>query len=285
LNRFRKKKMLGGAPPGPRWPRRSAVSALPARRVPPTLLGLLLGASLVLGMAGGFLWALDQQLQAGVLSQRDAMRQTDDWVPLERIPAHLRRAVLLVTEPELLVSGFLQRGSGGDAVAADLVYQVHRLELRGWGRARALVMAPILEQRLTRAGLFELYLNRVRFGSAHGDAVVGVTSAARDYFGREPGQLTLSESASLAGMLLEPRITDPYAAAGAVAVRRREVLDVMVREGHVSAAEYAAALEEPLRFQPGPGRTPMTRPLPDAAEGEVLRLPPRTEPAVTPQEG
>lgn len=274
--------MLGGAPPGPRWPRPGALQAGAPRRLPPTLTGLLLASCLVLGLAVGLLWALDQQLQAGILRQRDVMRSTHEWTPLERVPVQLRRAVLLVTEPELLVSGFLQRGSGSDALAADLVYQVHRLDLRGWGRARALVMAPLLEHRLTRKGLFELYLNRVRFGGYHDARVVGVTAAARDYFGKEPGGMTLSESASLAGLLLEPRITDPYAAAGAVAVRRREVLDVLYREGDIGAEEHAAALAEPLRFQPGPGRTPMTRPLPEPSEPEVLRLPPPEVEEITP---
>jgi hypothetical protein len=284
LNRFRRKKMLGGAPPGRRWPARGVASPRADRQLPPTLLGLLLGACLVLGLVLGLVWALDQQLQAGVLSQRDAMRQTEEWVPLERISPQLRQSILLVTEPELLESGFLRRGSGGDAVAADLVYQVHRLDLRGWGRARALLMAPLLENRLTRRGLFELYLNRVRFGDSRGDAVIGVVGASRDYFGREPGELTLSESASLAGLLLEPRITDPYAAAGAVAVRRREVLDALLREGEITPQEHAAALEEPLRFRPGPDRTPMTRPLPDAEEPEVLRLPPPPLEEVIPEE-
>jgi hypothetical protein len=273
LNRFRRKKMLGGAPPVKRWPGRGVAAPRAAREMPPTLVGLLLGSCLVVGVVLGFIWALDQQLQAGILNQRDAQRQTAEWVPLEGIPVQLRRATLLVTEPELLVSGFLRRGSGNEAIAAQLIYQVHRLELRGWGRARALMMAPILEQRLSRAGLFELYLNRVRFGESRGDPVIGIGAASRDYFGREAAELTLSESASLAGLLLEPRITDPYAAAGAVAVRRREVLDALLRGGYISAEEHAAALDEPLRFRPGRDRTPMSVPLTDPDEPEVLRLP------------
>jgi membrane peptidoglycan carboxypeptidase len=86
-------------------------------------------------------------------------------------------------------------------------------------------------------------------------------------------ELTISESATLAGMLLQPRIEDPGDKPGAVGVRRNEVLRGMLQQGSISEAEYRAALAEPLGFQPGLSRQPMSRPLDWATETRVIRLP------------
>jgi penicillin-binding protein 1A len=144
------------------------------------------------------------------------------------------------------------------------------------------VMGPLLEARLSEAELLELYLNRVFLGEDRGWAIYGIYHAAREYFDKAPEQLTPGEAASLAGMLLPPRITDPHRQVGAVGIRRNEVLAQMLEARAITAAEHGAALQEPLGFQPGLEFMPMSRPAGWDRPPEVIRLPPEvTAPADT----
>src|SRR5690606_16523627 len=97
-------------------------------------------------------------------------------------------------------------------------------------------------------------------------------------FGKEVSQLTTSETATLAALLLEPRITDPEAFAGAVGVRRNEVLRGMLRAGHIDADEYRRAVMERLAFQPGVSELPMSRVRLTPEDTSVIRLPTQYRP-------
>jgi membrane peptidoglycan carboxypeptidase len=109
--------------------------------------------------------------------------------------------------------------------------------------------------------------------------VYGVQHAAQEYFGKDASRLTLSEAATLAGLLLPPRMLNPQASPGAVGARRNEVLQRMLAAGEIDGAAYAQALREPLAFQPGIDYAPMTRPAGWGKEPEVIRLPPGSIPA------
>src|SRR5690606_32816471 len=97
----------------------------------------------------------------------------------------------------------------GKTIPRELVRQIHLLDDGISGEARGLFMAPILEQRISRADLLELYLNRVYLGESHDYPVYGIHYAAEEYFDKSASELTLGEAASLAGLLLEPRILRP----------------------------------------------------------------------------
>src|SRR5690606_32441496 len=115
-------------------------------------------------------------------------------------------------------------------------------------------------QRIPSRDLIELYLNRVYLGEAQGLPVYGVFHAAREYLDKDPSEMTLSEAATLAGLLLDPRIDDPRAQVGAVGTRRNEVLKVMLQGELITPEEYRGAAAEPLPFQPGLEQMPFSRP-------------------------
>jgi hypothetical protein len=272
----KKGKLLGGEQPktGGRW-------AKPARAGRPvrgrtgggTVLGMLSFALFVLGLVGGFAWAQDRQLRGGVLRQAAEARDRPDWVQLEELPAYVSDAFVSVIEPSIVREGRLRGGRTGTSVAREVVRQVHMLPDGVGGEARALAMAPLLEQRATRRRTLEIYLNRVALGETRGHPVQGVWHAAREYFEKDPSALTLGEAATLAGLLLPPRITDPQRDAGAVGARRNEVLEVLLRGELISAEDHRRAIEEPLGFQPGLGDMPMTRPFDWGEEPDTVRLP------------
>jgi membrane peptidoglycan carboxypeptidase len=146
------------------------------------------------------------------------------------------------------------------------------------GVSRARLMGPVLEKRLSRTEIVELYLNRVFLGNSHGYRVYGIYNAAREYFEKAPTELTLGEAATLASLLLEPRIDDPANRVGAVGARRSEVLRIMLAGELISEDEYHAAIAEPLGFQPGLEQMPMSRPADWAAPDSSIRLPPDRRP-------
>jgi membrane peptidoglycan carboxypeptidase len=234
------------------------------------LLGL---GTFMLASVVGFGWALDRQVRGGILQQRSEAVNRPDWVRVEQLPPHVTQAFLAVVDPDFLEEGRLRTGGSGTTLSRELVRQVHLLPSSLTGEARELMMGPVLENRTSKASLLELYLNRVYLGQEHGEPVFGLYHAAREFLEKEPVELTVSESATLAGLLLQPRIESPSDKPGAVGVRRNEVLRIMLQKGTISEADYQAALAEPLGFQPGLARQPMSRPVDWATEVRVIRLP------------
>ncbi len=103
-------------------------------------------------------------------------------------------------------------------------------------------LALRLEQTLSKQDILERYLNTVYFG----DGAYGVGTAAAHFFGKAPSDLTLGESALLAGMIQSPSRTDPYDHPDAALERRRLVLSKMVELGWITQGEAEAADQEPL---------------------------------------
>jgi len=102
------------------------------------------------------------------------------------------------------------------------------------------------ERRYTKDRILELYLNTIYFGNG----AYGVSAAAEEYFGHPVEQLTLAESALLAGLIQAPAVYDPYAQPDPAIVRRNIVLDAMLEQDFISDVDHAAAVAEPLVLAP-----------------------------------
>lgn len=107
-------------------------------------------------------------------------------------------------------------------------------------------LALRLEKTLTKEQILERYLNTVYFG----DGAYGVGTATAHFFGKAPSELTVGESALLAGLIQSPSDTDPYRHPEAALARRRVVLNKMVELGSLTETEAAAADQEPLNLRP-----------------------------------
>jgi hypothetical protein len=245
------------------------------------LLAALAAALFVLGLVVGYGWGLDRQVRGGVLRQRAEAQRRPDWIPLRALPAYVPEAFVAVVQPELLSDGALRPPERGTSLARELVRQVQLLPSSVPGQAEEMLMGPALARRMTRNDLIELYLNRIALGRQQGVAVYGIWRAAHEYFGKDPRELTLGETATLAGLLLPPRIDDPRRNLGALGERRGEVLTVLLRGGVISEEEYRAATAEPLGFQSGLEQMPMSRPADWGRASAPLRLPPNLRPTPT----
>jgi hypothetical protein len=238
---------------------------------------VLIAGFLVLGVVAGFAWQLDRQLSAGLLQQRAEAMQRDDWVPLETLPEVVVSVFVNVVDPGFDAGRTLRRPRDEEqAIPRHLVRHIHLLGTGMGSRARELVMAPVLEQRLSKQQQLELYLNRVYLGRLQDFPIHGLHHGALEYFSKVPQELTLSEAATLAGLLLKPMIERPEERPGAVGARRNEVLRALLDRGEIEPEHFAQAIAERLAFQPGLREFPMSRRL--RADTAVIRLPPQYRP-------
>jgi len=96
------------------------------------------------------------------------------------------------------------------------------------------VIAVKLERYYTKEEIINLYLNKFDF--LHN--AVGIQSAAWVYFGKTPKNLTIEESAALVGMCKNPSYFNPVRRPEATKGRRNVVLNLMRKNGYISAAKY-----------------------------------------------
>lgn len=271
LGKF-KGKTLGGAPRSGKWTKQPEDTRLGGRYQGSLVALGVLGLLLLVGI-GAFMGWSNLQLQRGILKQEREARRRSDWVPLEQLPRHARDAFAVVADTTSFARRSQRRGEPIPAVSQQMVRQIYQMDEGLGDQARELAMAPLLEMNTSPDRLLELYINRVDMGRTEDWPVYGVQHAAQEYFGKDARRLTLGEAATLAAILLPPRLRDPEAEPGAVGTRRNEVLRVLLSTGKIDEAAYRAARAEPLAFQPGEDYAPMSRPVDWKAEPAVIRLP------------
>ena len=108
------------------------------------------------------------------------------------------------------------------------------------------ILSYRLEHVFTKTQILEAYLNRVYFGGGY----YGIEAAAEGYFGVAAKELTLAQSALLAGVLKSPARFAPHLRPEASVGRRGVILDLMTEYGMITAEEAATAKEEPLLLVP-----------------------------------
>jgi penicillin-binding protein 1B len=138
-------------------------------------------------------------------------------------------------------------GQGGSTITQQLVKNTYLTPERTLRRKFAEAMlAFTIERRLSKEDIFALYCNEVFLGQRGAIAVRGVDLAARVYFGKELKDLTVSEAATIAGMIQSPNRYSPVRENEASRNRRNTVLGTMVRDGFITVDQATAAAKEPL---------------------------------------
>jgi penicillin-binding protein 1A len=140
-------------------------------------------------------------------------------------------------------SGTGERAVGGSTITQQVAkifftgneYSVTRKIREGF-------LARRIESALTKEQILELYLNQIFLGRN----AYGVQAAARAYFDRDVGQLTIAQSAFLAALPRSPSNYDPVRHPERATARRNWVLGEMARNGFITAAQRDTAVAEPL---------------------------------------
>ena len=132
---------------------------------------------------------------------------------------------------------------GGSTITQQLVKQVYVGDEVSLARkAREAYLAWQLENTLTKQQILTKYLNTVYFGNG----AYGIQAAAETYFDKEPLQLTLEESALLAGLIAAPVDFDPVTHPSRAKARRKRTFRAMLELGMIDRARYEQAIQTPV---------------------------------------
>lgn len=183
-------------------------------------------------------------------------------VKLAQIPRHVREAFIAIEDPAFYDHpGVNPRGiaravykstlhflglPGGRLEGGSTITQ--QLARDGWlsqeisvkRKLQEMKVAIQLERTYTKDEILELYLNQIYFGRG----AYGIEAAARTFFAKEVGELTVAEGAQLAGMINGPSYFDPYEHPEDSLDRRNLVLAAMLKEDVISQEEYDQAKAE-----------------------------------------
>ncbi len=107
------------------------------------------------------------------------------------------------------------------------------------------IVAIKLERNFTKEEILALYLNMVTYG----DEIYGIRNAAKTYFQKEPDRLAVEEAAVLVGLLKGSTKYNPRRNPKASMDRRNTVLDQMVRNDFLAAAEADKLKLKPIQLK------------------------------------
>ena len=149
-------------------------------------------------------------------------RRVQRWVPYTRIAQNLKRAVLAAEDDAFFqhegvdleqlktaIEQDLQKGRtprGASTITQQLAKNLYLSPSRDpLRKLRELMIARRLETALSKARIFEIYLNVIEWG----DGIWGAEAAARTYFSTSAASLSREQAALLAGSIINPRVYSP----------------------------------------------------------------------------
>lgn len=137
-------------------------------------------------------------------------------------------------------------GQGASTITQQLARNAFLSFDKRWERKlKEIIIAFKLESAYSKDEILCMYLNKINFGAG----AYGVQAAANTYFGKDVSQLSLAESALLAGLPQSPNAYNPFQYYDRAKTRQKVVLYNMVNCGYIDAAQAQAAGEEELVFK------------------------------------
>jgi len=208
------------------------------------------------------------------------LRHYQVWVPYTRISQNLKRAVLVAEDDafwqhegvdmeqlKISIRNDIEKGEairGGSTITQQLAKNLYLSPSRDPVRKlRELIIARRLEAALSKARIFEIYLNVIEWG----DGIWGAEAAARSYFGSSAASLSAEQAALLAGAIINPRVYSPAHPNARLLRRQRIILSRM-------GAYVPPAAVPVVNSQPQPS---------DTSEEAGAPPPELSEPAVEPE--
>ncbi len=184
-------------------------------------------------------------------------------IPLQRIPESMQAATVAIEDERFYEHGGvdyegvvraafknLEAGKaveGGSTITMQLVRNLYVGRERTLERKiREARLAEELEGKHSKRWILQSYLNSVPYGTVDGQTAVGVQAAAQTFFDKPAKNLTLEESALLAGLPQSPSRLNPFQNPRDALERRNKVLDKMAELGYVTNARAQQAKRSKL---------------------------------------
>jgi penicillin-binding protein 1A len=184
-----------------------------------------------------------------------------DFVQIAKVPALMKTAVLAIEDTRFYEHGGIDwiRALGaakanitdfGSQGASTITMQVARNFFLSRDKTlprklTEIALAYKIEKALTKDQILEVYLNQIYLGQRS----YGFSSAARTYFGKSLNDLTLAETAMLAGLPQNPSSSNPITNPAAAKKRQQTVLRRMFELKAITEPQYRRALAEPLTLR------------------------------------
>ena len=193
----------------------------------------------------------------------DKSREKRRLVKYEEIPPVLVHAVISIEDKRFFQhSGFdpmriakamwvdlreHRNAQGASTLTQQLARNIWLDARKTYGRKlHELLITIHLEKKLTKEKIFEYYANQVDLGRRGSFAIRGFGEAAQAYFGKDLRSLTLSEAATLAGLIQQPSRFNPVRYPDRARARRNIVLRQMEDNNYISEVQYREALDSPV---------------------------------------
>jgi 1A family penicillin-binding protein len=141
---------------------------------------------------------------------------------------------------------------GGSTINQQIIKTRYLSQERKWSRKIVeAILAVVLDARLSKDEILELYLSDVYLGHHDGKPILGIDEASRIYFGKTPARLRADEAALLAGIVRAPNRDNPQKRPELALSRRNAILLVMEDRGWLTAEQARAATARPVEFKGG----------------------------------
>jgi 1A family penicillin-binding protein len=136
---------------------------------------------------------------------------------------------------------------GGSTITQQLIRHVALTRDRNiYRKIKEALLAVRVERKFNKEKILEAYLNRIYLGNGH----YGVEAAARGYFAKPASELTVAESALLAGIIPCPSLCAPHVSPDVARSRRDNVLERMRKNGVITGQEYLEATSSRIAVVP-----------------------------------
>jgi len=192
-------------------------------------------------------------------------QENRNWVKLADISPWMVKAILAAEDNDFyehsgiqvtsimraMIVDFIHRGArqGASTITQQLARNLFLTKEKTMVRkAKEAVLALRLEKIYSKDQILEMYLNTIYMG--HG--AYGIDAAAKTYYGKKPKDLTIAESAILAGLVAAPEKYSPLKSAKNSNARKEYVLRRMLDLDWISKNDYDDSLKEQPRFRERP---------------------------------
>ena len=215
---------------------------------------------------------LEPELISSVTGTERAKRKV---IGFSDLPPHLVKAITVTEDRSFfehygvnirgIIRAFVRRydsdpnspiaRQGGSSITQQLVKNLLLSPEQTWRRKISeAYMSIILETRLSKEKIFELYCNQVYMGQQAGFSINGFGEASSAYFNKDVTNLSLPEAAFLAGLIRSPNRYNPYTKIDTATARRNQVIDSMADAGVITQDEAKNAKTTALQVVPARGR-------------------------------
>lgn len=184
-------------------------------------------------------------------------------IKITDVPEHVKQATIAIEDKDFYKhSGFSVIGigraaidsitsrkieGGGSTLTQQLVKNALLTADQSFIRKmKELILAIQVERTYTKDQILEMYLNEIPYGGT----AYGIEAASNLYFGKHASELTLAESALLAGLPQRPSVYSPYGTNPELAKERQsEVLRRMVEDGYITKKQSDEARSQKMEYR------------------------------------